>query len=403
MLIRAWIVLMIAVPLSIDVVHCKPPTRRRRAVAAETVFDVTKYGAKGNGRADDSMAIIRAWNAACKSKGGARVLIPKKQFMAAEIVLSGPCTARKPITIDIQGTLLAYDDISAYSNGAWIMLQRVDGVVITGGGTIDGRGDQVWHYAEKSGPRLPVSFVFQTVNNAQMYNLNFLNSMGFHSKVTDSNNISITKLKITAPSDSPNTDGIHLSSSVNVNITDSVIGTGDDCISVGHGTHKILVARIFCGPGHGLSIGSLGKRPTETSMKDVTIINCTLTGTTNGARIKTYHASPQIQASSIYFEDLVMNQVKNAIVIDQHYNSKKQHQQSKVKLSDIHFRNIRGTTISEIPIDLNCSSIAPCERVELSNINLRPFGSIGPLKSTCSNAKFFVTGKIYPPRPAACV
>lgn len=96
------------------------------------------------------------------------------------------------------------------------------------------------------------SIVFQTVQNARMGNLKLVNGMGFHLKVTDSKNIDVTRLSISAPQDSPNTDGIHLSSSINVRVTDSVIGTGDDCVSIGHGTENILVSGVICGPGHGL-------------------------------------------------------------------------------------------------------------------------------------------------------
>lgn len=73
-------------------------------------------------------------------------------------------------------------------------------------------------------------------------------------------------------------------------------------------------------------MGSLGKREDETNVKGITIRNCTLSGTTNGARIKTYHDSPKIEATSIVFEDLVMNGVKNPILIDQHYDSKNRKQ-----------------------------------------------------------------------------
>ncbi|KAK4441797.1 Exopolygalacturonase [Sesamum alatum] len=400
--VEACLVLGIACLLALSGVQCDLLHPHRR-LASEAVFDITKFEAVADGNTDNAIALIRAWKAACNSIGAAKLLIPRGQFVAGEVLFTGPCTANKPITIEIQGDLLAYDDPSAYTGGAWIMLEKVDGVVLKGGGTINGRGQQFWKYGKsKDGPPLPVSFVFQTVNNARMSNLNFVDSMGFHIKVTDSNNTDIRNINIRAPGKSPNTDGIHLSSAINVNITDSIIGTGDDCVSIGHGTYNILVARIICGPGHGLSVGSLGKRPTETSLKGLTIINCTLVGTTNGARIKTYHASPRIQATHIYFQDIVMEKVKNPIVIDQHYDSKRRPEQSSVKLSDIHFRNIRGSTISKIPVKLNCSSIFPCEGVELANINLIPFGPIGPLKSTCSSAKFFVKGKLNPPAPTAC-
>ncbi|KAL7125650.1 hypothetical protein ABFS83_14G130900 [Erythranthe nasuta] len=389
----------------INVVRCDnyPDFQSRRSLIGETIFDVTKFGAKGDGITDDAMAIIKAWRAACTTVGAAKVLIPRGEFVAGEVVMAGPCTAQKPITIEIQGNLLAYDDMSVYTRGAWIMIEKVDGLVVTGGGTINGRGKEVWQYFTKGSPPLPVSLILQSVQNAKMYNLNLVDSMGFHSKVTDSTNVAISNMKITAPGKSPNTDGCHMSSSRNINITDTVIGTGDDCISIGHGNYNILVARVTCGPGHGLSIGSLGKRPNETSMKGVTITNCTLVGTTNGARIKTYHASPQIEASSIYFQDIVMDRVKNPIIIDQHYDSKKKREPSKVKISDVHFRNIRGTSISAVSISLNCSSTFPCQGIELSNIDLQPIAPIGPLRSSCSNARFFVTGKINPTAPTSCV
>ncbi|KAL0453034.1 UNVERIFIED_CONTAM: Exopolygalacturonase [Sesamum latifolium] len=435
--VEACVVLGIACLLALSGVRCDQLQHPPRRLGGEAVFDVTKFGAVADGSTDNAIAMIRAWKAACNSNGAAKLLIPRGEFAAGEVLFAGPCRAKKPITIEIQGNLLAYEDPSAYTGGAWIMLEKVDGA-LKGGGTINGRGKMLWQYAETTdGPPLPVSFVFQTVQNAQMSNLHFVDSMGFHLKVTDSSNVGIRNIKVRAPGESPNTDGIHLSSAINVNITDSIIGTGDDCVSIGHGCYNVLVARILCGPGHGLrystasiclvlkdgnasyyyfdyrsssssqscifvfdaSVGSLGKRPTETSLKGLTIINCTMVGTTNGARIKTYHASPRIQATSIVFQDIVMERVKNPIIIDQHYDSKRRREQSSVKLSDIHFRNIRGSTISKIPVKLNCSSAFPCQGVELANINLTPVGRIGPLTSTCSNAKISIRGKLNPPGP----
>ncbi|KAL6502804.1 hypothetical protein OROHE_023972 [Orobanche hederae] len=373
-----------------------------RGLIGEAVYDVTRFGAKPDGTTDNAMSFIRAWTAACRTVGGAKVLIPRGQFVASEVVFGGPCVARKPIIIEIQGNVLAYNDMSSYSGGAWIMVQRVDGVIITGGGTINGRGQEAWKYSSQGGPLLPVSVVLQTVQNAQLNFLNFVDSMGFHLKATDSSNINISNLKIQAPANSPNTDGIHMSSTININVTDTFIATGDDCISVGHGNQNVLIARITCGPGHGLSVGSLGKRPDETNLKGVTIMNCTLTGTSNGARIKTYRASPHLSASTIYFQDIVMNRVANPIIIDQNYASKKKRQPSNVRLSDVHFRNIRGTTTSPVAVSLNCSSTYPCLGVELSNIDLRPLGRMPPLRSACSNANFFLKGNVNP-GPARCI
>ncbi|EPS59866.1 hypothetical protein M569_14940, partial [Genlisea aurea] len=343
-------------------------------------------------------SVIKAFRAACSSRGSARVLIPRgRSFVVGEVLLVGPCTA-KPITIDIQGTLLAYEDLSVYMNGAWILVERVDGAVVTGGGTLNGRGMNTWQYHTKDGPQLPVTLVFQTVTNSKINRLSFLYSMGFHIKITDSVNVGVRGVTVRAPRKSPNTDGIHLSNATDVDITDCKIGTGDDCISIGHGARNVLVARVRCGPGHGIRRAiQIFRRTNELNVNGVTVINCTMSGTSNGARIKTYaNTSPKLTASTIIFQDLIMNKVRNPVIIDQHYPSKRKGRPSSVKLTDIHFRNIKGTTISPLSIQLDCSPTNPCEGVELSNINLTPFGQIGALTTSCSNARFFTKGYLNP-------
>ncbi|KAH6754873.1 hypothetical protein C2S52_007134 [Perilla frutescens var. hirtella] len=285
----------------------------------------------------------------------------------------------------------------------WILIEHVDNVKITGGGTLNAHGQNVWKYADDQ-THMPVSFTFQSSSKGDISNLNLVDAMGFHSKMIDSIDIQITNLKITAPGDSPNTDGIHLSNATNVNITDTIIGTGDDCVSIGTGSTNVYVNRVKCGPGHGLAVGSLGKRPDELSVGKITFINCSLTGTTNGCRIKSYHASPVLTATNIVFQDIIMDQVKNPIIIDQHYDSKKNPEQSNVKISDAHFRNIKGTTISKIPIVLNCSSKVPCDGVELADIDLQPVAPLvaADLSSECASATNLKIGGTVNPKPPTC-
>lgn len=42
----------------------------------------------------------------------------------------------------------------------------------------------------------------------------------------DSENVKVSGLTVTAPGDSPNTDGIHVTNTQNIQISNSVIGTG---------------------------------------------------------------------------------------------------------------------------------------------------------------------------------
>lgn len=96
------------------------------------------------------------------------------------------------------------------------------------------------------------SLMFQKVKNGVLDRIKFVDSKGVHLKITDSSDFIVKNANINAPGDSPNTDGIHISDSQTVNITDSVIGTGDDCISVGDGVVGATITNVFCGPGHGI-------------------------------------------------------------------------------------------------------------------------------------------------------
>lgn len=166
------------------------------------------------------------------------------------------------------------------------------------------------------------SLKFDKIKNAIVQDVTSLNSMQFHFHLHGCSNISFTNLHITAPGNSPNTDGMHISSSDFITVTNSVIATGDDCISVGHSTSNITISGITCGPGHGISVGSLGKRPEEKTVNGVSVKNCTFIGSTNGARIKTWIGTAPAEAKNIVYEDLIMKDVQNPIVIDQSYGKK---------------------------------------------------------------------------------
>ncbi|XP_051152758.1 exopolygalacturonase-like [Andrographis paniculata] len=289
------------------------------------VFNVMDFGATHSKEDESSQAFIQAWNAACHSQGKATMLVPPGFFLLGETVFQGPC--QNPVTILVQGTLQAVADMSLYSGEGWISLEDIDGLTLTGGGTFDGQGQAVWKYNDCQGSssscaRLPASIHMMKVNRTMIQQVNMVNSMGFHMHITRCEEVRIQKLAVTAPGDSPNTDGIHISKSRAVKVSMSVFRTGDDCISVGQGANNVTINQITCGPGHGISVGSLGRLPNELDVRGLQVKNCTLVGTTNGLRIKTYPASGPSAAAGILFEDIVLENVENPIIIDQNYGSK---------------------------------------------------------------------------------
>ncbi|XP_050383925.1 probable polygalacturonase At2g43860 [Argentina anserina] len=203
------------------------------------VFDVTNYGARGDGRTDNSKAFIDAWNGACQNIGGGTVLFPKAgTFMVAPVVLRdiavGFCHERKHRQHNIA---------------------------------------QQQKHPHQS---------FRTQG------------------------VFIPNVKILAPGNSPNNDGIHIGSSQNIYIVDSHISTGDDCVSVLPRSKYINVTGVQCGPGQGISIGSLGKGDGDT-VTDLYATNSGFTGTQNGVRIKTWSVNSKPgSVSRVAFEHIEM-------------------------------------------------------------------------------------------------
>jgi polygalacturonase len=71
---------------------------------------------------------------------------------------------------------------------------------------------------------------------------------------------------------------------------------------------------------HGVgSIGSLGKEVKEAGVQDVTVRNAVFSGSDNGVRIKSWARPSNGFVRNILFENIVMNNVENPIIIDQNY------------------------------------------------------------------------------------
>ncbi|PHU25540.1 hypothetical protein BC332_03872 [Capsicum chinense] len=219
------------------------------------------------------------------------------------------------------------------------------------------------------------------------------NSQMFHVLIDICHYVKLQGMKVSAPGNSPNTDGIHVKLSTGVSITNSHIGTGDDCISIGLGNSNLWIEGIACDPDHGISIGSLGWKLEELGVQNVTVKIVTFTGTTNGVRVKTWARSSNGFVRGVLFQHIVMVNVKNPIIIDQNYCPNHEScpkQGSAIKISDIMYQDIRGTSATEVAVKLDCNKINPCSGITLEDVNLSYKDQ--PTEAACVNARGRASG-----------
>ncbi|KAG8647461.1 hypothetical protein MANES_09G077733v8 [Manihot esculenta] len=366
--------------------------------AQPAVFDITKFGAAPDGKADASQAIADAWKEACAAAGSSKILIPPGKFLAGIVNVTGPC--KGAIEVEVQGTVQAPPELAG--GDGWFNFNHIDQFTLSGKGTLDGQGQVAWKGVScdkdpKNCKKHPMNIRFNFITKGLVRDITSLNSKYFHVNVLGCDDFTFEGFKVSTPEGSLNTDGIHIGRSKGVTISNAKIGTGDDCISIGDGTENLKITKVACGPGHGISIGSLGKYENEDPVSGITVSDCTLTGTTNGVRIKTWPAMFPNTATNIHFQDITMENVSNPIIVDQMYcpwNKCNKKEPSKVKISDVSFKNIKGTSATALTVQLICSSGVPCEKVELANIDLTYSGPEGPAKSECIDVKPTIVGKI---------
>ncbi|MGC4232698.1 MAG: glycosyl hydrolase family 28-related protein, partial [Niabella sp.] len=144
--------------------------------AAQSFYDVTKYGAKKDSSAKATAAIKKAIDAAAKA-GGGTVYFPAGKYLTGPVHLKSNIT----IFIDAGAELHFSDDFDDYLPMVESRYEGVDvtsfsplfyangaeNIAITGRGLIDGHGTKWWHFVEgyKEGqPRSKWQLEFDRLN-----------------------------------------------------------------------------------------------------------------------------------------------------------------------------------------------------------------------------------------------
>jgi polygalacturonase len=353
-----------------------------------TAFNVFDYGAKGDGRTFDTVAIQKAIDA-CAQAGGGEIRVPAGTFLCKPLYLHGNNTT---LNLEAGAVLQGSPSFTDYRNsrGEVVGLVNANGltnVSISGSGAIDGGGAPWWpavREAKRAGApeprRRPKMVNFHNCQGVTLRDVTLRNSPSFHLVPVDCENVLIDHVTIHAPADSPNTDAIDPSSCKNVRIINCTLDVGDDNVAVkaGHPVagrefccEDILVSNCACLHGHGVSIGS----ETSGGVSNFVVINCTFDGTTSGIRIKTTRQKGGV-VENILYKNLSMKNVKRPIDIACYYPRipKEDPAQAITPLTpsyhDIRIENLtgEGPDIAGLIVGLPES---PIRNLSLSNVTLR--------------------------------
>jgi polygalacturonase len=345
-------------------------------------FNVTNYGAIGDGKTMNTSAIQKTIDTA-SAGGGGTVLIPAGKF------LTGPFTLASSINLHLvkNATILISDDLANYpsAKGRYqdsITAGGAQDLEISGEGTIDGQGNAWWtaFRADKSMTHRPNMIKLSNCTRVRVHGVTLGNSPMFHLVPQNCTDVTIQGITIQAPANAPNTDGID-PSGWNFLITDCTIDTGDDNIAIKPangrtpGNKNYTVKNCTFRHGHGCSVGS----GTAGGIEDLKVSACTFNQTDSGIRIKTLRGNGGL-LQNCTFENLRMTAVKNPIyIIDWYPERNAPKDPSTEKPEPVTDRTpfnkniiIRNVTATDCPTAGTIRGLpeAPITGVTLSNVNV---------------------------------
>ena len=299
-------------------------------------YDITKYGASGDGKTLNTRYIQDAIDA-CSKDGGGIVIVPAGKFITGAIFLKQGVN----FSIEKDGVLKGSVNQSDYPqiNTRWEGEERVwtsaliniidiNNVELSGDGTIDGSGtewpgfgrqntqqrQQLSQAAHDSIMRLPNLgrprlICFQNCTKVRISDLNLRNQAVWCLHILYCRDVIVKNLNIRAAHTIPSSDGIDVDSSSGVTITSCFIDVNDDCISIKSGkdangllvnrpSENILVKKCRFGYGHGgVAMGS----ETSGGIHNVKIRNCDIdSGNWAPIRFKTQPSRSGVVENIVY-------------------------------------------------------------------------------------------------------
>ena len=279
-------------------------------------FSVNKFGAKADGASDSTRSIQRAIDE-CSKRGGGIVTFDKGNYVTGALFLKDNIN----LQIDTGVTLLGSQDDADYPRmptrvagiemtwpAALINVNNARNVKVSGGGTIDGRGQKWWSKygalrkdydqrglrwaADYDAERVRLMVIWRS-SDIQIENVSLKRSGFWTVQVVYSDHVTVDGVKI-SDNGGPSTDGVDIDSSSYVLVQHCDIDNNDDdiCLKSGRDSDGLRVNRpteyvvirdnLIRRGGGVVSFGS----ETSGGIRHVVALNNQGTGTKEGIRFK---------------------------------------------------------------------------------------------------------------------
>ncbi|PYI03445.1 Exopolygalacturonase precursor [Aspergillus sclerotiicarbonarius CBS 121057] len=365
----------------------------------------------GNGT-DDSDYILSALHQC--NHGGKVVFDADKEYIIGTAL---NMTFLKNIDLEVLGKILFTNDTDywqanafpqGFQNATTFFQLGGEDVNMYGNGILDGNG-QVWYdlYAEDDLILRPVLMGIIGLKGGTIGPLRLRYSPQYYHFVANSSDVLFDGINIygysKSDNEAKNTDGWDTYRSTNIVIQNSVINNGDDCVSFKPNSTEILVQNLHCNGSHGISVGSLGQYKGEVDIvENVYVYNISMFNASDMARIKVWPGTPSALSAdlqggggsgsvkNITYDTAFIDNVDYAIEVTQCYGQDNitlcNEYPSNLTISDVLFKNFRGTTSGEYDPYVGtivCSSPDTCSDINTSNINVT--SPIGTNEFVCDN------------------
>jgi polygalacturonase len=394
--------------LSVAFAACFAAVSASSLYAAKTC-NPHEFGAKGDGKAKDTVALQSAIDA-CAAQGGGTVRVTAGTYVSAPLVLKSNVTLLLEKDAKILGspdhgdfppvTMFHLPDLQPL-----ISATGASNIAIEGQGIIDGNGESWWEEVRAvkdkgvlgNHPR-PKLIIFDHCKNVRVEGVTIQNSPMWQLVPYYTDGMVIRNVKILAPQHSPNTDAIDPFSSSNIVIDHVYADVGDDNVAIKSGpinspgpddpSRNITITDCTFLHGHGLSIGS----ELAGGAQNIRAERIHFEGTDQGIRVKSNRDRGN-DVGNFVFRDITMKNVKTAILISEYYPKvlppENEAPQAVGRLTphfhDIVIENVTATGGQTAGVIIGLPE-SPVKNVVLTNVKLSAVEGL-----TISNAE--VTGK----------